>query len=121
MTASFSSRSGVLGVKMKSLSLRLQAAVAYHNDIGVASPVFAEETSNGQVQDDLIEEDPEINEETFQHAILYNQTLALPARRNFVSPEVQLGEMVFARANCQDCSFSQLSRVAQSPKTRLSG
>ena len=91
------------GLKANSPSLRLQAAAAYHNDIGVTSPVFVEESSTGQVQDDLLEDDPEIDEETLQDATFYIQTLGVPARRDVASQEVQLGQMVFARANCHGC------------------
>ena len=94
---------GRFGLKANSPSLRLQAAAAYHNDIGVTSPVFVEESSTGQVQDDLLEDDPEIDEETLQDATFYIQTLGVPARRNVASPEVQRGQMVFARANCHGC------------------
>ena len=91
---------GRFGLKASSPSLRLQAAVAYHNDIGVTSSVFVEGSSTGQVQDDLVEDDPEIDEETLQDVTLYIQTLGVPARRDVASPEVQLGHVVFARANC---------------------
>ena len=91
------------GLKANSPSLRLQAAAAYHNDIGVTSPVFVEESSTGQIQDDLLEDDPEIDEETLQDVTFYIQTLGVPARRDVASLEVQLGQMVFARANCHGC------------------
>ena len=94
---------GRFGLKANSPSLRLQAAAAYHNDIGVTSPVFVEESSTGQVQDDLLEDDPEIDEETLQDATFYIQRLGVPARRNVASPEVQRGQMVFARGNCHGC------------------
>ena len=91
------------GLKANIPNLRLQAAAAYHNDIGVTSPVFAEESSTGQVQDDLLDDDPEIDEEILGDATFYIQTLAVPARRKVESPDVQLGQMVFARANCHGC------------------
>ena len=91
------------GLKANSPSLRLQAAAAYHNDIGVTSPVFVEESSTVQIQDDLLEDDPEIDEETLQDVTFYIQRLGVPARRDVASLEVQLGQMVFARANCHGC------------------
>ena len=101
-------RSSVFGLKANSPSLRLQATVAYHNDIGVTSPVFVEESSTGQIQDDLLEDDPEIDEETLRDVTFYIQTLGVPARRDIASLEVQLGQMVFARANCHGCHVPML-------------
>lgn len=94
---------GRFGLKANIPNLRLQTATAYHNDIGVTSPIFLEDTSVGRVQDDLLDDDPEIDEEILGDAIFYTQTLAVPARRNVDSPDVQLGQMVFALANCHGC------------------
>ncbi len=94
---------GRFGLKANIPNLRLQAATAYHNDIGVTSPIFVEESSAGQIHDDLLFDDPEIDEEILGDATFYIQTLAVPARRNVESPEVQLGQYVFALANCHAC------------------
>ena len=94
---------GRFGLKANTPSLRLQAAAAYHNDIGVTSPVFVEESSTGQVQDDLLEDDPEIDEGTLQDATFYIRTLSVPARRDVADVEVQRGQYVFALANCHGC------------------
>ena len=84
---------GRFGPKVKSPSLRLQAASAYQNDIGVTPPVF-EESSASQIQDDLLEGNPEIDEETLQAMIFYVQTSAVPVWRNVASPEVQRGQLI---------------------------
>ena len=111
-------RLGRFGLKANSPSLRLQAAAAYHGDIGVTSPVFDEESSTGQVQDDLLDDDPEIDEETLGDAIFYVQTLGVPARRDVDSPEVQLGQYVFALANCHACHVPVL-RTGDFPVAEL--
>ena len=99
---------GRFGLKANIPNLRLQTAAAYHNDIGVTSPIFVEESSTGQVQDDLLDDDPEIDEEILGDATFYIQTLAVPARRNVESPDVQLGQMIFAQANCHGCHVPAL-------------
>ena len=96
-------RLGRFGLKANAPSLRIQTAAAFHGDIGVTSPVFTQESSTGQLQDDGKGDDPEIGEEILGDTTFYIQTLAVPARRNVDSREVQRGQLVFAQAGCTGC------------------
>ena len=94
---------GRFGLKANNPDLRLQTADAYHQDMGVTNSIFTSDTAFSQVQDDGLGDDPELDEDTFNAAVFYVQSLAVPERRNVNDPEVQLGELVFAKAKCAVC------------------
>lgn len=102
-TASGATRLGRFGWKANNSSLFQQTFNAYQQDIGITNPVLPIESATGQLQDDGLADDPEIDMETLDVATFYVQTLAVPARRRVDDPQVRRGEEVFAAAGCAAC------------------
>ena len=100
---------GRFGLKANVPDLHIQVADAFHQDIGITSPVFPIESTAGQSQDDTLADDPEIGEAFLQDVTFQMQTLAVPARRNLDSTTVQRGEMLFALAGCTGCHTPTLA------------
>lgn len=96
-------RAGRFGWKATQPTLLQQTAAAYRDDIGVTSSVFPSEAFAGQPQDDLLEDDPEITDETLEEAVFYVQTLAVPAPRDASAPAVMEGQDLFGELGCADC------------------
>lgn len=96
-------RAGRFGWKATQPTLLQQTAAAYRDDIGVTSSVFPSEAFAGQPQDDLLEDDPEITDETLEEAVFYVQTLAVPAPRDANAPAVMEGQDLFGELGCADC------------------
>ena len=94
---------GRFGWKATQPTLLQQTAAAYRDDIGVTSSVFPSEAFAGQPQDDLLEDDPEITDETLEEAVFYVQTLAVPAPRDANAPAVMEGQDLFGELGCADC------------------
>lgn len=94
-------RAGRFGWKASQPTLLQQTAAAYLSDIGVTSSVFPSEAFAGQPQDDLMDDDPEITDETLEAAVFYVQTLAVPAPRD--APEMAEGQELFGELGCADC------------------
>lgn len=97
---------GRFGWKANASSLRAQAAMAANGDIGLTSTPQPNENcppeqkscraapSGGQ---------PEIDASFLDRLALYNQVLAVPARRNTADPQVQRGAVVFETLGCASC------------------
>ncbi len=94
---------GRFGWKANNPNLLQQTFTAYNQDMGVTNPFLPQESAFGQLQDDGLADDPEIDLETVDVATLYVQTLAVPARRHLDDPQVQHGEALFHEAQCAGC------------------
>lgn len=94
---------GRFGWKASSPHLLQQTAGAYHQDMGVTSPMFMKENCEGQIQCDQLNDDPEISIETLKSAAFYTQSLAVPTRRNTRNPEVIAGKILFRKLACDKC------------------
>lgn len=99
---------GRFGLKANQPSLLQQAAAAYRNDMGITNPIFPTDSASGQVQDDGLADDPEIDLQTVEDAAFYTQTLAVPARRDVDDARVRRGERVFRDAGCDACHTPRL-------------
>lgn len=97
---------GRFGWKANQPSLAQQVASAFAGDIGINTSLFPEPhctsiqvdcsaAPNGGV--------PEIDDDDFDKVVLYSSVLAVPARRHFDDPLVQLGEQRFHEAGCASC------------------
>lgn len=86
---------GRFGHKASVPNLRLQAANAYLEDMGVSSPE--------RPGDDAV---PEIDEETLELTTFYTQTLAVPLRLDTDDPDVERGEGTFYDLGCNLCHRS---------------
>ena len=105
-------RLGRFGWKANNPSLFQQTFGAYQQDMGITNPILTAESASGQVQDDGLPDDPEINAETVDLATFYVQTLAVPARRNVDAPQVLRGEELFHTARCAACHTPTLNTAS---------
>ena len=80
---------GCFGWKANEPSLFQKVAEVYRNDIGISNSLFPTDTSEGQKQFDLLQDDPEISDNILQTTTFYVQSLAVPARRDLENPEVK--------------------------------
>lgn len=94
---------GRFGWKASAPNLLQQTAGAYHQDMGVTSPLFITENCEGQIQCDQLNDDPEISIETLKAAAFYTQSLAVPTRRNTRNPDVIAGKLLFRKLSCDQC------------------
>ncbi len=99
---------GRFGLKANNPNLLVQAAGAYHQDMGITSYVFPQESSFGQSQNDKLYDDPELADSILNAVVFYIKTLAVPARRNVTDPEIKKGELLFAQLNCSGCHIPTL-------------
>lgn len=88
---------GRFGFKANTVSLEVQTAVAYFNDMGVTNPVF----TGGQAS-------PDVDRQTLDTTTFYVQTLGVPARTLRDDPQVQRGERLFAQVGCTACHVATL-------------
>ncbi|MGB7086971.1 MAG: di-heme oxidoredictase family protein, partial [Phormidesmis sp.] len=88
---------GRFGLKANSANLISQTATAYAHDMGIANPLLPNEDGT-----------QDIDLETVKAAAFYTQTLAVPARTQIEDPTVQIGERLFAEANCAVCHLTTI-------------
>jgi len=107
---------GRFGWKANVPSLRHQSAGAALGDMGLTSPIFAEDLCE-PVQADCramaekvaaTANAPEILEELFTPVEMYMLLLAVPRQRNTDDPAVQRGELLFRAVGCSGCHMPTL-------------
>jgi len=106
--ATQSVRIGRFGLKANTASLLTQVAGAYHQDMGITTNVFIDESVSGQPQDDLLADDSELPDSMLNAVKFYVQTLSVPARRNVSDPVVLDGKELFLKAGCAKCHIPAL-------------
>lgn len=94
---------GRFGWKAGAPSLLVQAAAALHQDMGITSWIFPQESSAGQTQADGLSDDPEVDSTFLENVTFYTQSLAVPARRNFNDADVLRGKELFFKIGCDKC------------------
>ncbi|MCB0509078.1 MAG: c-type cytochrome [Bacteroidetes bacterium] len=94
---------GRFGWKANNATLLVQATDAIHQDMGVTSFVFPQETAYGQVQDDGLADDPELDSLDAIDLAFYTQSLAVPKRRDFNSSSTNNGKQIFFNIGCNKC------------------
>jgi CxxC motif-containing protein (DUF1111 family) len=97
------SQLGRFGWKANQPHLDQQTAAAFNGDMGVTTPLFPTENSEGQLQHDGLSDDYEINAEQLDVVSFYVKTLAVPAPRNLENTVVMEGKMHFFKAGCNSC------------------
>lgn len=112
---------GRFGWKANNPTLLQQTAGAYNGDMGITSPYFPVESAHGTSQDDGLDDDPEISQETLDAVVFYVQTLGVPARRDIDDPQVRRGEQVFTDANCSGCHIPTLQTGIHPDVPEVSG
>ena len=109
--ASERKRIGRFGWKANQPNLRQQVAGAAAGDIGITSALFMSDACT-PAQDACRSAPhggrPEMSDRFLDKLVLYNQTLAVPDRRDVESAEVRAGEALFAAAGCVACHRPRL-------------
>ncbi|MDJ1485973.1 di-heme oxidoredictase family protein [Cytophagaceae bacterium YF14B1] len=101
------------GKKAAVYDLLQQTAVAYNQDMGIASSFEPIDTYTGQ------EVEPEVSNTKIQDLVFYLRTLKVPLRRNAQQPVVVAGEKLFFQIGCENC-HRQTLRTGKSPISALS-
>ncbi|MEZ5049339.1 MAG: di-heme oxidoredictase family protein [Saprospiraceae bacterium] len=110
---------GRFGWKAGQPSLIQQTAGAYHQDMGLTSPLFPKESCENQTQADDYSDDPEIDLELMKITTFYAQSLGVPIRRNFEDDQVKEGKKLFRKLNCNACHREAFVTGDQSDKPFL--
>ncbi len=111
---------GKFGWKANAPNLLQQTAAAYNQDIGITSPYFPLESCYGSNNCDTLNDDPEISQDILNDVVLYVQTLAVPARRNYNNADVKLGKSLFNQLGCNSCHVTKLETGTHSELVELS-
>ncbi len=101
--ASGTAKIGRFGWKANQPHLDQQTAGAFSGDMGITSTLFPVESAYGQIQDDGMGDDPEIDFEFLDITSFYTKTLAVPAPRGLEKPNVMLGKQLFFEIGCENC------------------
>jgi CxxC motif-containing protein (DUF1111 family) len=97
---------GRFGWKANVATVEQQVAGAFLNDIGITSSMFPDESCTAaevQCSGAPSGGEPEIPADRLEKVVFYNRTLAVPARRNLDSPEVEAGADLFNDLGCSGC------------------
>ncbi len=97
---------GRFGWKANVATVADQVAAAFLGDIGITSPQLPDQncTPTQTACSAAIDGgSPEISRDIFDQVVFYNQTLAVPARRDLDDPDVIAGADVFRNAGCVSC------------------
>lgn len=100
---------GRFGWKANVPTVLQQVAAAYHQDMGITSPYYPNESiyQNPDAKDGL-NDDPEISKETLMETVFYVKTLGVPAKRTIYPTKVlRRGEKLFHEAGCASCHTPQ--------------
>lgn len=101
---------GRFGWKAINPSVLQQCAGAYNDDMGVTTPYFPVESSDGQTNGtDLLLNDPELSQAELDDVTFYCRTLGVPAPRNLNDTNVFKGEKLFEQINCVGCHTSKMT------------
>ena len=73
---------GCFGWKANEPSLLQKVADVYRNDIGISNSLFPTDTSEGQKQFDLLQDDPEISDNILQTTTFYVQSGSTSSKRS---------------------------------------
>ncbi|MEZ4948266.1 MAG: di-heme oxidoredictase family protein [Saprospiraceae bacterium] len=111
---------GRFGWKAGNPTAAQQSADAAHNDMGLTSFYFKNESCEGQsnCQDGLSPGD-DVDGETIDLFTFYFQALAVPAARGLDLPDVKRGKELFEKANCTACHTPSF-KTGNHPMSELS-
>lgn len=101
---------GRFGWKAEEPTAEQQAAGAAHNDMGLTSFYFADESCDGQSNcTEGLQTEFDADNETISLFAFYFQTLAVPAQRNTVNSMVARGRTIFNQAKCSACHVPEFT------------
>ena len=101
---------GRFGWKANQPTVEQQTAAAFLGDLGITSELFPDDNCSALQPDCLSAPNggnPEIEAERLAKVVLYTQTLAVPAMRDFDDPQVLQGASLFVQARCAACHTPQ--------------
>ena len=103
---------GRFGWKANQPSLRQQTASAFLGDIGITTSIHPKE-SYTPTQAKLLDKlpnggNPELEDRLLGSVVTYLQTLAPPAQRDHMHPEVLKGRKLFLETGCAKCHLPKL-------------
>ncbi|MEL7434638.1 MAG: di-heme oxidoredictase family protein [Chloroflexota bacterium] len=114
---------GRFGWKANQPSLLQQTAAAFNGDIGITTSLFPEQNClplQISCQDVIHGGDPEISDDDLLQVVLYTQTIAVPAQRDYDTPQVQRGYELFVAANCNACHIETIETGIHPTRPSLS-
>lgn len=97
---------GRFGWKANEPSVAQQTAGAFLGDIGITTPLFADNNCGDDAADCRAAPNggaPEIDPDDFDKVVLYAGSLAVPARRAWDDPVVLQGKALFNEIGCAGC------------------
>ncbi len=108
---------GRFGWKANQATIRQQVATAFHQDMGLTSPMFMNENCPPSVNCDAIPNggSPEVPDLALNRVVLYSQTLSVPARRNYQDQSVLRGKKLFNDLNCISCHRPKITTGSDYP------
>ncbi|WP_136467396.1 di-heme oxidoredictase family protein [Flagellimonas onchidii] len=97
---------GKYGWKANAPTLKVQIAGAFHGDMGLTTSIFSQNNCPSPQQD--CQEapnggEPEVTDDQLDRVLFYQETLAVPNRRNFMEESVLKGKVLFNNLNCIGC------------------
>jgi CxxC motif-containing protein (DUF1111 family) len=102
---------GRFGWKAGTYSLRVQAAAALANDMGITSPLFPKHRC-GALQTECLnavnDATPEFADADLDNLQSYLRALSVPPRRNFDNPDAIRGKGLFEAIGCTNCHVANL-------------
>ncbi len=99
---------GRFGWKANAPTLEQQIAGAFHQDMGITTPIFPEQNCPdpqylAQSLPTGDDEEAEVSSEGLRTITFFMSTLSVPARRNVNDPKVMKGQKLFKSLNCVGC------------------
>lgn len=104
---------GRFGLKAHSATLMDQSAAAFHNDIGISTPLYPEGWGDCTAAQETCQSAPdgntdvhdgvEISSTGMDLITFYARNLGVPTRLNYGKPEVLAGKEVFYKSGCIAC------------------
>jgi len=115
-------RVGRFGWKASQATLEDQVQAAFHEDMGITSPRFPEESLTVHQAERVHEPSggsPEVDGAKVARVAHYCRTLAVPAQRG--GDDVERGRLLFARIGCTSCHVPEMRTGNGSPVEALRG
>ncbi|HEX4985186.1 MAG TPA: di-heme oxidoredictase family protein [Burkholderiales bacterium] len=115
---------GRFGWKAGAASLLHQSASAFSGDLGITTSVFPDENCSAPQTACRAAPSagtPEVEDARLGMLVLYQKSLAVPARRDVANGQVRQGERLFAEIGCADCHLPQMRTADDADPPFLSG
>ncbi len=117
---------GKLGWKANAPTLEQQIAGAFHQDMGITTPLFPEDNcpdpqTLAQSLPNGSDGEGEVSANGLHNITFFMATLSVPARRNVDKPQVVRGENLFKKLGCIGCHKTGLTVDSSKVYPKLNG